>query len=83
MGYYDSFNNLAANPLRTWCAGCLLMIVFTAIWVVFTAWIGSLIWNDVVVGKFGAPPVDYIDMLLLMILARLFMPVNINSSGKQ
>lgn len=76
-----SYNNF--DSYGTWLAGCLIGLLMIAGWVFLGAWLGAWIWNDVIVTKFNAPTMTYIDMLLIMILARLIFPLNINYSGKK
>jgi hypothetical protein len=42
------------------------------------AYIGMLLWNDIVVSLFGLPVVTYWQMFGLMVLVRLFIPMNIS-----
>ena len=67
----------------TWFTGCLLTLLIFAGWVLLGAWIGAWIWNDVIVTKFNAPSMTYVDMLLIMILARLILPYNVNYNNKK
>lgn len=66
----------------TWFTGCLVALLIFAGWVLLGAWIGAWIWNDVIVTKFNAPSMTYVDMLLIMILARLILPYNVNYNKK-
>ena len=77
MGY----NNY--NSYGTWFIGCLMGIVIMLGWIIFAAWVGAWIWNDIIVTKFNAPSLTYVDMLLIMILARLVFPININYNNKK
>jgi hypothetical protein len=41
-------------------------------------YIGMLLWNEIVVSLFGLPVVTYWQMFGLMVLVRLFIPMNIS-----
>ena len=42
------------------------------------AYVGMLLWNEIVVSLFGFPVVTYWQMFGLMVLVRLFIPTNIS-----
>ena len=77
MGYRGNTNEMVG----TWVMVCVTILAITLVWVFIAAWIGAWIWNYIVVSKFGVPEMSYFDMFLLMVLARLVLPINVNNKG--
>ena len=76
MSYY---NHLGWGTVLFGCLGVI------AVWVIVLfvgTFIAQYIWTSVIVAKFAAPELTYWEMFLLMVLARLIIPYNINVNNK-
>ena len=56
----------------------LLALLLTLVFGFIFAYFGVLLWNYAVVPIFGLPEITYWQMFALMVLVRLFIPINVN-----
>ena len=61
--------------------GCMLTILVFVICIFLYAALGMWLWNIILVPLFGVPVIGYWQMYGIMILIRLFFPINMSSSN--